>query len=195
MWPSRFPSPTRPTSLVALALGSLTVTTASGCGDDCGPGGAPSSGLTASSADVVLTYGAMSALAGNDCPAADAPAGLVSLSIEGKTADETGLITLCIPRPDLLREGNRTLGTSLSMADVRIFDLTGTSEGCTFTLDSTRPPSGTAIGLGVCGDGIDPAGFALDISGAVSLRRTCGADTDSVAVTLSGRVAVSARDQ
>lgn len=158
--------------------------------------GEPSSGLAASSVDVVLTYGNLSALAGNDCPAADAPAGVVSLSIEGTQTDGSGgLITLCVPRPDLLVDGNRSIGGSLSMADVRIFDLSGSYNNCTFTLDSTRPPTGKAAGIGVCGNGTDPSGFALDIDGAVSLRRTCGATVDSVSVTLVGKVAVSARSQ
>jgi hypothetical protein len=186
MWPSRF-----------LSITSLLVGVAgTGCGDDeCGPGSGNDSALAASSAEVSLQYTGLSALAGNDCPAADAPAGVISLSIEGRTADGTGLLTLCVPRPDLLTDGNRTLGTSLSMADVRIFDLTGTANGCTFALDSTRPPSGTAIGFGVCGNGTDASGFALAIDGAVSLRRTCGATIDPVSVTLTGRVPVAARAQ
>lgn len=190
---SRFLSSTSLGIVAALAATPLGLL--AGCGDDaCGPGDAPAVGLTAASADVTLTYGNLSSLAGNDCPAADAPAGVVSLSIEGTQDGGPGLITLCVPRPDLLVEGNRTLGTSLSMADVRIFDLSGEADGCTFALDSSRPPTGTAVGLGVCGNGADPAGFALELDGALSLRRTCGATLDSVAVTLTGRVAVSSRD-
>jgi len=189
MWPSRFRSTT---SVLLVAAGALSA----GCGDDsCGPMGAPASGLSVSSAEVVLTYGDLSALAGNDCPAPDAPDGVVSLSIEGTQSDGTGLITLCVPRPDLLMDGERTLGTSLSMADIRIFDLSGTYNNCTFAFDATRVPTGRGVGLGVCGNGTDGAGFALDIDGAVSLRRTCGATVDTVAVTFVGRVAVSKRAQ
>jgi hypothetical protein len=148
-----------------------------------------------SNAEVSLAYGGMSALAGNDCPDPDAPAGVVSISIEGRTADATGLVTLCIPRPDRLMERGRTLGTALSTADVRIFDLGGTAGGCSYALDSTRPPIGTATGTGVCSDGTDPAGFAIELDGNVSLRRTCGQTIDLIAVTLSGRVAVSLRAQ
>ncbi len=91
-------------------------------------------------------------------------------------------------------QGNRTIGTSLSMADVRVFDLMGSDDtGCTYTLDSTRPPTGTATGAGVCASGDDPAGFALDLDGAVSLRRTCNGTTDTIAVALSGRAAVARR--
>lgn len=184
------------TSSLLVALAGSGALGAAGCGDDdCGPGGAPASGLTVSSAEVSLVYGGLSALAGNDCPDPDAPAGVVSVSIEGRTADDTGLVTLCIPRPDLLMEGGRTLGTALSTADVRIFDLGGTVDGCTYALDTTRPPLGTATGTGVCSNGNDPAGFAIEIDGNVSLRRTCGPAIDLVAVALSGRVAVSLRAQ
>ncbi len=155
--------------------------------------GAEPAALVASSTEVTLTFGGLSALAGNDCPAVDPPAGVVSLSIEGTQTDGTGLITLCIPRPDLLEDGRRNLGTSLSMAEVRIFDLSGSADNCTFALDSTRPPTGFATGLGVCGNGTDSAGFALDFDGAVSLRRTCGPTIDTIAVTLSGLVAVTKR--
>lgn len=187
MWHSPFPSNTS-RFVLALAAGSA------GCGDDeCGPMGAESAALIASSAEVTLTYGGLSALAGNDCPAVDPPAGVVSLSVEGTQTDGTGLITFCIPRPDLLESGMRTLGTSLSMADVRIFDVSGSANNCTFTLDSTRPPTGFAGALGVCGNGTDGAGFGIDFDGAISLRRTCGSTIDTVAVTLTGLVAVAKR--
>jgi hypothetical protein len=191
MWHSPFPSNT---SRFVLVLGSTFAVGCAGCGDDeCGPMGAEPAALVASSAEVTLTFGGLSALAGNDCPAVDPPAGVVSLSVEGTQTDGTGLITFCIPRPDLLDSGRRNLGTSLSMADVRIFDLSGSFNNCTFTLDSTRPPTGFAAGLGVCGNGTDSAGFGIDFDGAVSLRRTCGATIDTVAVTLTGLVAVTKR--
>ncbi len=155
--------------------------------------GAEPEALLASSADVVLTYGGLTALAGNDCPAMDAPAGVVSLSVEGRQTDGTGLITFCIARPDQFEGARRNLGTSLSMADVRIFDLTGTANNCTFTFDSSRPPTGFATGLGVCADGTDPAGFGVDFDGAISLRRNCNGTMDTVAVTLTGLVAVAKR--
>lgn len=156
--------------------------------------GAEPAALVASSVDVTLTYGGLTALAGNDCPGVDPPAGVVSLSVEGRQTDGTGLITFCIPRPDLLESGQRTLGTSLSMADVRIFDLTGSdANNCTYKFDSTRPPTGFAGALGVCGNGTDGAGFGIDFDGAVSLRRTCGPTIDTIAVTLTGLVAVAKR--
>src|SRR5690349_14036549 len=87
----------------ALALGS-----APGCGggggDSCGPGGAPDAGIVASGGGLSLTYGQLRGSPNRDCPSAGAPAGVISLSIDGKQTDagSSGLITLCIGRPDLL---------------------------------------------------------------------------------------------
>ena len=175
---------------MALALLSL----ASACGDDdCGPGDAPARGVTASASDVTLTYGDLTSLEGNDCPAPDAPEGVISLSIEGRQVDGPGLFTLCIPRPDLLDSAPRMLGPIQSSADAQIVDLNGEADGCSYAIDPTTPPTGSAIGLGVCGNGNDPAGFALDFDGAVSLTRTCDGTIDSISVALTGRVAVHPR--
>jgi hypothetical protein len=166
---------------------------AGGCGDDCGPGDAPAAGLVASNETVSLTYGDLTGLLGNDCPDPAAPEGVISLSVEGRLTTGTGLITFCIPRPDLLMEGGRTLGTALSSADVRIIDLGGMADNCTFSFNSAQAPTGTAQATGVCANGDSPEGFALSIDGALSLRRTCGATMDTVSVTLRGRVAVGRR--
>ena len=61
---------------LALAAGST------GCSDDsCGPGGAPDVGLVASGSAVTLTYGRLTAGLNGDCPASDAPSGVVSLTL------------------------------------------------------------------------------------------------------------------
>lgn len=185
-------SPTLP----SLCLSSISLVALAGCpseGDSCGPDDAPATGITGSNADVMLAYGNLSSLSGNDCPASDAPSGVISLSIEGTQVGGTGLLTFCIPRPDLLSKG-RALGTTASMGEIRIVDFSGMANGCTFALDSTMPPTGTATGTGVCKNGTDPAGFALALTGTVNLRRTCGATIDSVALTLAGKVAVTSRD-
>lgn len=180
-------------SSIELALAVAVAALAAGCGDDsCGPMGASDTGLQASSTDATLTFGHLTSRAGNDCPDATAPAGVVAVTIEGTQTDGTGFITLCIPRPDLLEQGMRTLGLTQSMADIRIVDLSGTAGTCTLTLDSTRPPTGTGSGAGVCKNGTDKAGFAIDLDGALSLRRTCGSTIDSVAVKLLGKIAVAA---
>ena len=189
--PSRFLSSTSP--VLVLLAGSLLT----GCpsdGDTCGPEGAPAEGITASNgSDITLTYGGLSSLSGNDCPDPAAPSGVISLSIEGTQVGGTGLLTLCIPRPDLLKDG-RTLGTTGNMGQLRVVDFSAMANGCTFALDSTMPPTGTATGTGVCKNGTDPAGFALAIAGTINLRRTCGATVDTVALTLAGEVAVTSRD-
>jgi hypothetical protein len=178
-------------SVLAAALAAAPL--AAGCGDDCGPGGAPASGIVASSDMVTLTYGDLSGLLGNDCPDPAAPEGVISLSVEGHQSGGTGRLTFCIPRPDLLLEGDRALGTATSNADVRIIDVSGMANNCTFTFDSSRLPTGAAQATGVCANGDSPDGFALSIDAAISLRRTCGTVIDTVAVTLRGRVAVSRR--
>lgn len=195
--PSSLTSPPRSRSSISLALLVAVVALAPACDDDetCGVGSAPASGLVASATGVTLTYGDLSSLSGNDCPDPAAPSGVVSLSIEGRTADGTGLVTFCIPRPDQLGSGARALGNTPTMADVRVIDLTGMAAGCSYDFESTLPaPTGTVTASGVCANGTDPAGFALTIDGTVTVTRTCGATVDSVALTLAGTVAVTSRD-
>ena len=186
-----------PSSLTLLSrcLSSISVLALAGCpgdGESCGPDGAPAE-IAATHAEFSLTYSNLSSLSGNDCPAPDAPSGVISLSIEGTQVGGTGRITFCIPRPDLLADG-RTLGTSTNMGQLRIVDLGGMANGCTFVHNSAMPPSGMAKGTGVCKNGTDAAGFALELTGTVNLKRTCGATVDNVALTLGGKVAVTSRD-
>ncbi len=184
---SRSPSYTsRPLALALAAAG------ATGCGDDsCGPSGAPAIGLVASNDAVTLTYGQLTSGLNNDCPAAGAPSGVISMTIAGTQSDGSGLVTLCIGRPDLLAHQALGLGGDTASAEVRVIDLTGTANNCALKLDVTQSVSGTATTSGLCGNGGDPAGFALVLDGAVTLTRTCGAAIDSVAVTVRGRVAVA----
>ncbi len=194
MSPSRFHSSTERVAALAWALAPL-LGVATACSDDasCGPAGAPPNGLAVEGAGITLRYTDLTSLVGNDCPAVNPPAGVVSVSIEGTQEDGTGRITICIPRPDLVTMPDRTIGGSLSMADVRVFDVMGSANGCTFTLNSAMPPTGTATGEGVCANGDSPAGFALELDAMVTLRRTCGMTTDMVTVPLTGRTAVARR--
>jgi hypothetical protein len=172
-----------------LFLSSISGLVATGCGDDsCGPGDAPKTGLLASSADVTLTYGNLTAGANNDCPDPDAPAGVVSLTIGGTQTDGTAIVTFCLPRPDQLAQMDLQLGTGL-----RIIDFNGEKDGCMFTIEGTRPVTGTVHATGLCDNGKDSAGFALGIDGNISLRRNCPTMTDTIAVTLEGKVAVAAQ--
>jgi hypothetical protein len=177
------------TSFLGFAAGSAAL---AGCGDDsCGPGGAPDTGLIAGSDAVTLTYGALTAGLNNDCPAPDAPAGVVSLTIIGMQTGGSGLVTLCVARPDLLATQAQGLGLDLS-APVQVVDVIGTADGCSFKIDPSQPASGSATSSGLCGNGSDAAGFALVLDGSLSLTRTCGATVDSIRIALHGRVAVAA---
>jgi len=169
-----------------LFLSSISGLVSWGCGDDCGPGDAPASGLVASSADVTLTYGNLSAGANNDCPDAMAPSGVVSVTVDGTQVDAAAIITLCIPRPDLLAKMDQPLGGT----GVRIIDWNGEKDNCTFKLDGSRLITGSTHAVGLCDNGTNGAGFALGLAGNISLVRTCGMTVDSIAVELDGVVAV-----
>lgn len=168
-------------------------------GDEvCGPGDTAGETIAVSDGTATLTYGGLSSLPGNDCPDPMAPADVISLSIEAMQIDAgatTGRITLCIPRPDLLEQGNRTLGNALSTADIRIIDLKGDANGCAFRFASSVAPTGTGGGSGVCNNGQDPAGYAVELDAIVTLQRTCGELVDMVPMTLAGEVRVAHRDQ
>jgi hypothetical protein len=188
---SRFHSATDALAAAALAI-------LAGCGGGgnstdapaaCGPGDAPQTGLIASG-PATLTYGQLIGGLNNDCPATGAPAGVISLTIAGVQTDGTGLLTLCVARPDRLAGQAQSLGQDVAGSEVRVVDLTGTASGCSFTLDTAKPVSGTATSTGLCQNGGDPAGFALTLDGTLSFTRTCGATVDSVQATVHGRVAV-----
>lgn len=175
-----------------LFLSSISGLLAAGCGDDeCGPGGAPQNGLVASSAEVTLTYGNFTSGANNDCPEVDMSTGIISLTITGTQTGTaaTNYATFCIPRPDKLADGV-PIGSGL-----RIVDLNGEADGCTYSFVGGSVPTGTARATGLCDNGKDPAGYALVVDGNIVLRRTCPTATDMIAVTLSGTVAVQSLDQ
>lgn len=184
---SRSPSSTRALALACAAGLSLG---ASCDGDpECGTGGAPASGIVAAGDQANLEFGNMTAGENNDCPAADAPEGVISVTIQAVQTNGTGLFTLCIERPDKLNS-TQALGLNMAGTPVHVVDVTGMSSGCSFELDTTVTPTGTARAEGACANGVDPAGFALVLDGTISLERTCGATVDTIPATLSGRVAV-----
>ena len=162
-----------------------------GCSDDsCGPGGAPDVGLVASGSAVTLTYGHLTSGPNNDCLASDAPAGVISMTLQGIQTDGAGRITLCVGRPDRFADQALALGFAAS-SPVQVIDFAGAANSCTLAIDRATPPTGTASASGLCGNGDNPAGFALVLDAAVTLTRTCGTTVDAVAVTLRGRVAVA----
>jgi hypothetical protein len=161
-----------------------------GCGDDgesCGPGDAPVTGIIASTSPTPLEFGNLTGSPNNDCPDLD---GVVSLTIQGRPTTGAGFFVLCVERPDRLN-GPLALGIDEPGNPVRVINVDASADNCTYSYDSSVPPTGTATGEGVCANGEDPAGFSLVMNGNVTLERTCSGITDSVAVTLTGRVAVA----
>jgi hypothetical protein len=117
-----------------------------------------------------------------------APSGVISLTVDGTQTDAAAIITLCIPRPDLLAKADQPLGSA-----VKIIDWNGDKDGCTFALEPSRVVTGNAHAVGMCDNGKSDAGWALGLSGNISLRRTCATTTDTIAVELDGLVAVKAK--
>ena len=184
---SRFPSTT---SLAAAALASAALAGA-GCGggDSCGPTSSTSE-LKATAGTASLSYGTLTSGLNNDCPASNAPAGVVSMTIFGFQVGGAGSITLCVSRPDLLADGSQTLGHDSASAQVRIVDLNGDVDACSFTIDRSQPVTGTATAHGMCDNGSDPAGFSITLDGTMTFTRTCGTTVDTVQVALQGTEAV-----
>lgn len=176
-----------------LFLSSISLAAAlAGCSDDtCGPGTAPDKGLLVGDQDQMLTFGSLVSSANNDCRDASAPAGVVSLTIGGTQSNGTGLVTLCIPRPDQLAASVPLGGVNAAFPAVQIIDLSGTANGCDYAIETARPVTGTVLGRGVCNNGTDKAGYALVIDGHISVRRTCPTATDTIAVNFNGTVAVA----
>lgn len=181
------------TSLGLLGVGAGLAGCSDGDGGSCGPEGAPTGDLEVSPVGVsgaTLRFRNLRARPNNDCPAADAPAGVVSLTISGLEDDGASPFTLCVPRPDLLN-GVRQLGSEVEVVDV-IGDDAG---GCRYRQVRTAPiATGTATGSGVCENGRDAKGFALELDGEVRLERTCGTTVDVVTAKLTGKVAVVKSD-
>lgn len=184
------------------ALLGLGLATSAGCSDDggdsCGPSDEASSELVLGDLDgkgVELRFHQLRARVNNDCPAADAPAGVISLTLSGVAVGGTTPLTFCVPRPDLLA-GARPLGKdgSTNFAEVQVIDVTGAAGGCTIRLLRTGTPRGSVIASGVCDNGRDANGFQLDFAGEVDVERTCGTTVDVLRMSLNGKVAVTPSD-
>lgn len=185
------PSPSHsPTSALAGAALALAVP-ACGNGDDrvCGPGDAPAEAITLTGSELDVRYGGFVAGPNNDCPDPDDPDAPTSLTIVGTQVGTEFPLTLCVRRPDRLADAPAQLG-----AGVVIEDVGADTGGCTLRLDRQgAAPTGTLTATGLCDDGADAAGFAMALAGEVSVIRTCGDVSESLRVTLSGRVAVAAQ--
>jgi hypothetical protein len=161
------------------------------CSDDgggtCGPNGAAEFGLAATNgSDVALTFGGLTSGPNHDCPDPAAPSGVESLTIIGHQSGGAGLINFCVPRPDLLAKAPARLGF-----DVKIIDLSGDQNSCSFAINTTTVPSGSVTSDGMCNSGQGPQGYALAFNGNIVLSRTCNGTTDMVPAALSGTVAVA----
>jgi hypothetical protein len=123
----------------------------------------------------------------HDCPAVD---GIISVTIQGSPTTGPGFFTLCVERPDRLG-GALALGLDEAGVPVHVINVDGDADNCSYSLDRTVPPTGTATGEGVCANGEDPAGFALVLDANLSLERDCNGTVDTVAASVRGRVAVA----
>lgn len=180
------------TSLTLAALASLGA-----CSDpaNCGVGAGAVDHFIVSDGTHTLTFTELTSLAANDCPDPTAPGAPTSVTIEGHQVDGPGLVTLCIPRPDLLGSGVRRLGTRASGGgDILIEDLNGEAGGCALRIDSSVAPAATAQASGVCNNATNAAGFEMVATGTLAGKRTCGtAMEESATLTLDADVAVTLR--
>jgi hypothetical protein len=182
-------------SSTSLAL-AIAASGATGCGgsDDntCGPGNAPEVGLTATGGATTLSFGELTSGINNDCPTANTPEGVISVTIFGVQTGGTGTLTLCIARPDLLARQAQPLVEELpGLVGVHVVNLNAMANGCSFSIDTAQPITGSATSTGLCDNGANPSGFALTLDGALSFKRTCGTTTDTLNVALAGSVAVA----
>lgn len=183
-------------SSTSVALVGLVLAGAGCPGDDapvCGTDFAATSGLTAGDVE----YGDLVAGANNDCPAPDAPGGVVSVTIGGRQTAPDGLavIALCLPRPDLIEAGGEFPVTlvhepALATDRVQLVDLEAALAGdCRWSLDTSVEPAATATFAGFCRDPGEP--FRLDLAGTATVVETCPGQPDrSFEVTLGGAVRV-----
>jgi len=174
---------------------SLSITSV-GCGDGggtthCGPGDAPSDGITATDGSAMLTYGGFTFGANNDCTPTGSAITSLSLFSTQTGVGGTFHFDLCVERPDQLATP-QALGRDLPNAGVpvHVVDFEGSANNCAFDLDHSATPSGTAQATGACANGTDPSGFSLEVSGAIPVTRTCGPNVDQVNVSVTGTVAV-----
>ena len=152
----------------------------------CGPGKAPANELVATAGGTTWTYSGFMGGLNNDCRDATAPMGVISLTLVGRTADGTGLVGLCIERPDRLEHGPEPLGPDVAGTPVHIVDVGGTIGSCSYTIDKTAAVTGTLTQSGLCDNGADPAGFAFTVDAGTATIHTADGSCAPLAVTLAG---------
>lgn len=181
----------------AIVAACAVVVAGAGCGggeeEVCGPGEAPAAGVTATIGDDSVMYGSFTSSPNNDCPPSpDAP---ISLTLDGSQFLNAGFLTFCLPRPTELGDSPVSLTDSdhFQVIDVRA----ELDNACRVFQDESSAPSGTVQFLGYCDGGLDPAGYAIEFSGAVPGVRQCpdgagGTTEESITITLSGQASVRA---
>lgn len=172
-----------------------------GGGDDaaCGPGDpAMYEGITgaALSGDpVTIAWEGFTSGPNNDCTPDDG--GATSLTIQGTQPESGFAITFCVPRPDTIGGDPVALvyASEEHPGPVEVVDMSAMLDGdCILTKDPDTAPSGTVTFIGLCGDGIDPAGYAISVDANVAGLMACaGGAPEAVTITLSGATAVVAQ--
>ncbi len=177
--------------VVAAALAAVA-----GCsgGGPCGAGDA-GDGIEVTAGAELLVYGGFTSSPNNDCPAPNEGAP-TSLTVDGVQSTAAGFhFTLCLPRPDQL--GDQPIALDQEEL-VEVVNINGQLAGsCVLTLDRTRSFSAGSIRFdGYCGDGLDPAGYSIALSGTLPGTLTCPGPDGSVSVPadidLAGNAAVTA---
>lgn len=158
-------------------------------GGTCGPADAPTTLAVMPDTGVTFAYGSFTAMDNGDCPDPTAPS-VRSLTVFASSA--TGdTLALCIARPDKLA-GGLAVTSDTTSDGVQLVTAKGTANGCDYKLDFAAGSTGTVGGAGVCKNGQDAAGFALDLDIHATMDKTCGAGpTTMIPVAISGSVAVT----
>ncbi|MBT8494028.1 MAG: hypothetical protein KJO07_13320 [Deltaproteobacteria bacterium] len=164
-------------------LSSLALLAALGCGsdDECGPAG-DETGIELSAGGSTARFTELTASANNDCPNVGSP---TAVTVAGSQDLGTGSIILCISRPERIA-GSEELSFD---GDVQVVSFSAELD-CPTVIDRTQPLDDLqARFTGFCGDGIDPAGFGLELSGELTMTAQCEPD-QSVTVLFSGSAVV-----
>lgn len=174
----------------ALVASLAALAGAAGCGDDaaCGPADTPADAITMTVDGVELGYGAFTSSPNNDCPDPDGPTSL-TLAGEQIEPEQTGFaLTFCLPRPD------RITADPIPIDDdrVEVVDVSGQIDGCQIARDSGEAATGTITFIGYCADGLEPAGYAIELSATFPGTRTCAGVDEPVDLVLSGSASVMA---
>lgn len=177
-------------AVVALAIVALGA--AAGCnGGECGPGEAPADGVTLTAAGETLSFGGFTTSPNNDCPRDGHP---TSLTITGSQVEPppaiAAFLTFCVATPDRIGSGAIELAGEDA---VEVVDVQGDVDGCRLRRDRTRPIAGTIRFAGYCDDGLEPAGYAIELAAEIPGIRSCPeAEDEELTIELAGQAAVAA---